>query len=184
MLLLADTSKWFIEPFTGIVEPSNTGLLYHGMNGRVKYDNGYTVGFNTGRYIGPFKLYASYDYTSFRSKEATINTPLGETSKADTSLYHPFTVLVNADYITRLPIGWDGLAGVGVGGSFDGATQSVFEARFGLTKQWKAWAVSVLYSIRDTQGQQKLGLKSDGSYSCIVNEPTQQRILICISKHF
>lgn len=174
-------NDWFIQPEGGLVIPSPSGIVYHGMSGHVEYRDGYSAGLSAGRYVGSFKLYLSYDYTSFKAKGATLQTPLGQVTQGDSDLYHVHTVLLNANYTLPVSRRLTAFFGAGAGESFDSATNAVFEIRSGLSYRIHGLDISTAYGYRITQGQIKEGLKSDGSYSIMIDEPAQQRITVALS---
>ena len=144
--------SWFIEPTGSIVWPSNSAITYHSMSGTVFYRSGYSVGLDAGRYFGPFKLYASYTYTSFNAKSVTLQTPYGPISQSDSDLDHYHSVLLNADYVWPIVGGWKVLVGGGAGYGFDSTSSPVIEAHGGVGKDFKWASVYLLCTYRKTYG--------------------------------
>lgn len=177
--------NWFVEPAASYVIPSNSGIKYHGLSGTVDYSNGYAAGLNAGRYVGPFKLYASYNYTSFRAKSLTLQTPFGAVSQADTDLYHAHAVGLFIKYNHRCGVlGLIPTVTLGGGESFGASASPFFELGFGVGRSVCGTDVILDISRRYLFGSQLFGRKSDGSYSIEVEEPNQTLITLSIGKRF
>ena len=169
---------WFLEPSVGDMFPLNGGINYHGTSGMVNYKDGYTTGIGMGRYLGNFKIYATYDYTSYQDRGFTLQTPYGKVYQSDNSNYNGQTVMANADFSPKISsFGITSIMGIGMGQTFDGGNNSVFELRAGIEKRLYEWNVSFLYAERFTQGS-----ITEGHVS--VEEPRQERIEFKLSKSF
>ena len=191
LLLIASTAyadSWFLAPTTGLVFPSSSHVLYHGYSGSVDYRTGYAQGLQFGRNIGQFKLYVEYTHSSFKARDLTLQTPYGQVSQADSDNQDQHTVTINADYSHVLAMGLAGYVGLGAGAAFDSTTSPVIEGRCGLSHTFGGRAspfrIAIEYGYRWTDGSQKFGHKTDGSYSIVVDRPDQQLLTLCISKQF
>ena len=172
------SSPWFLEPTASEVFPLNGGITYHGMQGIVNYRDGYSVGFDVGRYFGPWKLYASYDYTSFQDRGFTLQTPGGPIYQGDHSNYNGQTLMANADYVLpQILFGITPSFGAGVGRAFDGGDNAAFEGRLCLRKCFAGFTLSASFASRFTQGSITSGHVS-------INEPRQERLTLKLERIF
>ena len=181
-------NDWFVSPSAGLVFPNSSVITYHSMSGRVDYKTGYAQGLQFGRNIGQFKLYVEYTHSSFKARDLTLQTPYGQVSQADSDNQDQHTVTINADYSHVLAMGLAGYVGLGAGAAFDSTTSPVIEGRCGLSHTFGGRAspfrIAIEYGYRWTDGSQKFGHKTDGSYSIVVDRPDQQMLTISIGKNF
>ena len=181
-------NDWFVAPTAGLVFPSSSHVLYHGMNGNVDFKTGYAQGLQFGRNLGNFKLYIEYQHENYHARSLTLATPYGQVSQADSDNQDQHTLTINADYSHSLAMGLAGYFGLGAGAAFDSTTSPVIEGRCGLSHtlggRTSPFRIALEYGYRWTDGSQKFGLKHDGSYSIVLQEPDQQMITFSIGKKF
>lgn len=181
----AFAGEWFVQPTVALVAPSSSLIVYRGMHGKVDYKDGSSFGLQAGRNVGAFRLYVSYDYTSFRAKEVTLQTPYGEVSQKDNDLYRAHAVLANIAWEPRLPLSrLNGILMAGAGQSFNGSRNFAYQLGAGIGRQYGDWEAKIIFSKRVVEGEQKYGHKSDGSYSIVVQEPSQSRLTISLGRSF
>lgn len=177
--------NWFIAPVISQVYPLNSAIEYHGMSGTVSYKDGGNYGLDLGRNIGPFKIYGEYTFSQFRDRAISLATPYGTVVDGDNSYLRQNTVSLNADYTHLLPFGWRAVIGGGVGAGFDSTTSCVLGLRAGLERTLSGgWTLGGFYEYLWTDGQIKEGLKSDGSYSIVTDEPREQRLTLKLERGF
>lgn len=208
----AYAGDWFIAPTTSLVIPEKSNTVYHGFSGQTGYNDGYAVGLNLGYDFGNsatdmlrsgrsvaisnarfpegikksgFRLYGSYDYSEYRSKQTTLLTPYGEITQGNGDLFKEHTVMFNADYeFQKLIFGLHPYVGGGAGASFNSTTAAVGEIRCGLEKNICGLDFTAGYSRRWVDGQERWGHKADGSYSITLDAPNLSLITLAISKRW
>ena len=136
-----------------LVFPSNSHLTYWGMDGHIKYNDGYSVGLLAGREFGRLRLYGSWDYTSFTAKEAVISTPYGLQTQSMNDLYHSHTFLANFDYRLNKVFGVTPIIGAGIGATIDDTTTATYQVKVGVEKKVLGGLLDVGYVFRANDGQ-------------------------------
>ena len=187
LLLIASTAyadSWFLAPTTGLVFPSSSHVLYHGYSGSVDYRTGYAQGLQFGRNMGSFKLYIEYQHENYHARSLTLATPYGQASQSDSDNSDSSSILIGATYGKEFYKGYKLLAGAACGETFDNSTSFFFEPRIGVSKKFYGLDLSLMYAYRFAQGQERFGLKSNGTYSIVVDRPDQKMLTLSIGKNF
>ena len=177
-------NDWFVSPSAGLVFPNSSVITYHSMSGRVDYKTGYAQGLQFGRNIGQFKLYVEYTHSSFKARDLTLQTPYGQASQSDSDNSDSSSILIGATYGKEFYKGYKLLAGAACGETFDNSTSFFFEPRIGVSKKFYGLDLSLMYAYRFAQGQERFGLKSNGTYSIVVDRPDQKMLTLSIGKNF